>query len=74
MLSQQNVMLTQLMAAVKPLLRDTGDDIEDAFVDAGNDIEDAFVDAGNDIKNVAEDVGDVLWDKKPDPLNDEKKN
>jgi hypothetical protein len=63
MLSQQNVMLTQLMAAVKPLLRDTGDDIEDAFVDAGNDI-----------KNVAEDVGDVLWDKKPDPLNDEKKN
>jgi|LakMenEpi03Aug12_release.lakeMendotaPanAssembly.Ray.scaffolds.fasta_scaffold457274_2 hypothetical protein len=63
MLSQQNVMLTQLMAAVKPLLRDTGDDIEDAFVDAGNDI-----------KDVAEDVGDILWDKKPDPLNDEKKN
>jgi hypothetical protein len=56
-------MLTQLMAAVKPLLRDTGDDIEDAFVDAGNDI-----------KDVAEDVGDILWDKKPDPLNDEKKN
>lgn len=63
MLSQQNVMLTQLMAAVKPLLRDTGDDIEDAFVDAGNDI-----------KDTAEDVGDILWDKKPDPLNDEKKN
>ncbi len=54
MLTQENVMVTQLQAAVKKKLRDA-----DEYI--GYDM----VDAGNDIKNTAKDVGDVLWDRKP---------
>jgi len=53
MLSQENVMLTQLMAAVKPMLRET---------------------AGEAIEDTANDVADVLWDGKPDPLDNEEDN
>ena len=64
MLSQENVMLTQLMAAVKPMLRET----------AGEAIDTAFEDAGNAIEDTANDVADVLWDGKPDPLDNEEDN
>jgi hypothetical protein len=64
MLSQENVMLTQLMAAIKPMLRET----------AVETIDTAFEDAGNAIEDTANDVGDILWDGKPDPLDNEEDN
>lgn len=71
MLSQQNVMLEQLLAVIKPMLRTEHDvDVAGAFEDAGEAIDEAFDDAGEAIEDTAEDVGSALWDGKPDPLND----
>lgn len=71
MLSQQNVMLEQLLAVIKPMLRAENDnDVAGAFEDAGEAIDEAFDDAGEAIEDTAEDVGSALWDGKPDPLND----